>query len=163
MIFANDKSSLTHGSVPVTGFKLEMNPATQHPRLVWLDDAEIPPQVNVTELLKSATKTGLVLPTKLGQIEQALGVLLDENGGWQYQTKIIESLLARGFKTRLIDEAKKRLKLKAEKEKGKGGKWIWVRPNTHPSAEEEPPAVRGNGHDPDDSWARQQLTTGTAI
>ena len=155
IIFANEKTSLTRSDIPVVGFKMETNPATKNPHLVWLDDAEIPPHVAVTGLLKEASKTGLVLPTKLGQIEEVIKERLDANGGWQYQSIITEELSARGFKERSIAEAKKRLKIESVKETGKGGKWKWVLPSTHSSAEEESARpTPGNGHDPDDTWVR---------
>ena len=78
MIFGNDKSNIERGDYPVIGYRIETNPATRNPRLLWVDDKQLPANVNLDELVKSANKTGKTLPTKLGQVEGVLIELLQD-------------------------------------------------------------------------------------
>ena len=56
VIFGNDKSNIERGDYPVIGYRIETNPATRNPRLLWVDDKELPRNVNLDELVKTATR-----------------------------------------------------------------------------------------------------------
>jgi hypothetical protein len=38
---------IERGDYPVIGHRIETNPATGNPRLTWVDDKELPPNVNL--------------------------------------------------------------------------------------------------------------------
>ena len=108
VIFGNDKSNIERGDYPVIGYRIETNPETGNPRLTWVDDKELPPNVNLDALVKLANKTGKTLPTKLGQVEGVLIELLQD--GPQEQKFVLAEVERRtGAKERTIREAKARL------------------------------------------------------
>src|SRR5207249_11832810 len=126
VIFGNDKSNIERGDYPVIGYRIETNPKTGNPRLKWVDDKELPPNVNLDGLVKLANKTGKTLPTKLGQVEGVLIELLQE--GPQEQKLVLAEVERRtGAKERTIREAKARLNIEQAWE-GRTSMWAFPAP-----------------------------------
>ena len=94
------------------GYRIETNPETGNPRLTWVDDKELPPNVNLDALVKLANKTGKTLPTKLGQVEGVLIELL-QHGPQEQKFVLAEVTRRTGAKERTIREAKARLGVKS--------------------------------------------------
>ena len=97
-----------------------------------MDDKELPRNVNLDELVKTANKTGKTLPTKLGQVEGVLIELLQD--GPQEQKFVLAEVTRRtGAKERTIREAKARLNIE---QVWQGRTSMWVLPTQAADDEE---------------------------